>query len=101
MEGKLDDIMARFRIASERQPPRSTSPPATPDSTAAGSAAKPAATTGNATQLYDQATTDLTQGRYAMALTGYRTYLQKNPDTDLADNAQYGAGECFFGFFCR
>ena len=95
MEGKLDDIMARFRIASERQPPpRSASPPATPDSSASG--AKPAASGSNATQLYDQATTDLTQGRYPMALTGYRDYLKRFPDADLADNAQYGAGECFF-----
>jgi tol-pal system protein YbgF len=93
MEGKLDDIMARFRIASERQPPRSTAPPAGTDS--AGGSTKPAAA-GNTTQLYDQATTDLTQGRYAMALNGYRDYLRRFPDTDLADNAQYGAGECFF-----
>jgi tol-pal system protein YbgF len=48
------------------------------------------------TQLYDQATADLTQGRYAMALGNYREYLRKFPDTELADNAQYGAGECFF-----
>jgi tol-pal system protein YbgF len=97
MEGKLDDIMARFRIVSERQPPpRAADPsPAAPDTS--GKAAKPPATSGgNATQLYDQATTDLTQGRYAMALTGYRNYLQRFPETDLADNAQYGAGECFF-----
>ena len=94
MEGKLDDIMARFRIVSERQPPRSASPPAAGDS--AAGAARPAATASNATQLYDQATTDLTQGRYPMALTGYRDYLRRYPDTDLADNAQYGVGECFF-----
>jgi tol-pal system protein YbgF len=31
-----------------------------------------------------------------MALGGYRDYLRRFPDTDLADNAQYGAGECFF-----
>src|SRR5215831_14939542 len=94
MEGKLDDIMARFRIASERQPPRATTPPASQDSTAG--AAKPSAASSNPTQAYDQATTDLTQGRYAMALTGYRNFLARNPDADLADNAQYGAGECFF-----
>ena len=94
MEGKLDDIMARFRIVSERQPVRAASPPATPDS-AAGTG-KPAAAGANSTQLYDQATTDLTQGRYPMALGGYRDYLRRFPDTDLADNAQYGAGECFF-----
>jgi len=94
MEGKLDDIMARFRIASERQPAKQAPPPPAADSSAGP--AKPATTGANPTQLYDQATTDLTQGRYAMALTGYRNYLAKNPDTDLADNAQYGAGECFF-----
>jgi tol-pal system protein YbgF len=97
MEGKLDDIMARFRIASERQPvriPAAAATPATPDSGA--STAKPAASSPNPTQAYDQATTDLTQGRYAMALTGYRNFLAKNPGADLADNAQYGAGECFF-----
>ena len=94
MEGKLDDIMARFRIASERQPTRPASPPPGQDSTA--SSARPATTGSNSTQLYDQATTDLTQGRYAMALGGYRNFLTKNPDADLADNAQYGAGECFF-----
>jgi len=95
MEGKLDDIMARFRIATERQPPRTIPPPTATDSSAG--AARPATTgSSNPTQLYDQATTDLTQGRYAMALTGYRNFLTKNPDADLADNAQYGAGECFF-----
>src|SRR5262249_50901562 len=88
-EGKLGDIMARFRIASERQPPKSssTAPPAG-DSTRASN---PASTSTGSTQLYDQATSDLTQGRYAMALTGYREFLRRFPDTDLADNAQYGA----------
>ena len=96
MEGKLDDIMARFRIASERQPPPRAADPAPAATDTSGKAAKPATTGANSTQVYDQATTDLTQGRYAMALTGYRNYLQRFPDTDLADNAQYGAGECFF-----
>jgi len=93
MEGKLDDIMARFRIQSERQPARTPDPSSAPPDSARAS--KPASG-ANATQLYDQATTDLTQGRYAMALTGYREYLKRYPDTDLADNAQYGTGECFF-----
>lgn len=98
LEGKLDDIMARFRIASERAPARPADPaPANPNP------ANPAPTTPggtggavNPTQLYDQATQDLTQGRYSMALNTYREYLRRFPDTDLADNAQYGVGECFF-----
>jgi tol-pal system protein YbgF len=95
LEGKLDDIMARFRIASERAPARPADPgPANP-----GAPANPGGGTSggaNPTQLYDQATQDLTQGRYSMALNTYREYLRRFPDTDLADNAQYGVGECFF-----
>lgn len=98
LEGKLDDIMARFRIQSERQPVQRPSEPA-PAQPGPGGTAPPAtgAPGGPApTQVYDQATTDLTQGRYAMALTGYREFLRRFPEHDLADNAQYGSGECFF-----
>jgi tol-pal system protein YbgF len=106
LEGKLDDIMTRFRIQSERQAPARTTDPASAGTPAGGTAGTTvkggAAATGAAaagpdpTQLYDQATQDLTQGRYAMALGNYRDYLRRFPDTDLADNAQYGVGECFF-----
>ena len=47
-------------------------------------------------QLYDQATSDLTQGRYGLALQGFREFLRRFPDAELSDNAQYGIGECFF-----
>jgi tol-pal system protein YbgF len=108
LEGKLDDIMARFRIVSERQAAPRTPDPTPAGPPAAGKAGPPATggppvATGTSasagpdpTQLYDQATEDLTQGRYAMALGNYREYLRRFPDSDLADNAQYGAGECFF-----
>lgn len=106
LEGKLDDIMARFRIASERAParpaePTSTSPssPMSPGSGPTAGAAPvttPPANGIDRNQLYEQATSDLTQGRYSLALVAYRQYLQLFPETDLADNAQYGAGECFF-----
>jgi tol-pal system protein YbgF len=46
--------------------------------------------------MFDQATADLTQGRYAMALQGYRDLLRVHPTADLGDDAQYGVGECFF-----
>ena len=106
LEGKLDDIMARFRIASERAPARPAEPtstsPSSPMSPGGGpTAGAPPVTTPPANgidrnQLYEQATSDLTQGRYSLALVAYRQYLQLFPETDLADNAQYGAGECFF-----
>ena len=108
LEGKLDDIMARFRVVSERQAPArpAEAAPVAPGTNAGGTSTpatgtvspQPASPTGgpDPTQLYDQATADLTQGRYALALTSYRDYLQRFPSSDLADNAQYGAGECFF-----
>ncbi len=108
LEGKLDDIMARFRVVSERQGPARPADPASsaPGTNPASPSTPPPATASpprvapaggpDPTQLYDQATQDLTQRRYPMALTSYRDYLQRFPDSDLADNAQYGAGESFF-----
>lgn len=77
LNGKLDEVMGRFQQISAR--------------------AAPATPAGNEmNQVYDQASQDLTQGRYAMALQGFRGFLQKFPTSELADNAQYGVGECFF-----
>jgi tol-pal system protein YbgF len=94
IDGKLEDVMAKLRITSERssgREPAPVAPPATP-----GGAAPPAAAGPGATDLYDQATQDLTMGRYGMALQGYRDLLVRFPNSDLADNAQYGVGECYF-----
>ena len=79
LQGKLDEVMGRFQQISQRV----TAPPANP-------------TQGDPNQLYDQAAQDLTQGRYALALQGFREYLRRFPTTELADNAQYGVGESFF-----
>jgi tol-pal system protein YbgF len=80
LEGKLDDVMGRFQTISQRAaaPPPAGSQQVDPN------------------QLYDQAALDLTQGRYAMALQGFREFLRRYPATEMSDNAQYGVGECFF-----
>jgi tol-pal system protein YbgF len=79
LEGKLDEVMGRFRQVTER----AAAPP-------------PAAGGPDPNQLYDQAAQDLTQGRYDMALQGFREFVRRFPSTELADNAQYGIGECHF-----
>ncbi len=79
LEGKLDEVMGRFNTLSR---------PATPP------AAEPGAPDPN--QLYEQASQDLTQGRYPLALQEFRDFVQHFPTSDLADNAQYGVGECLF-----
>lgn len=79
LESKLDEAMQRF----DRNASRSTTTSPTP-------------TGGDPNQLYDQAAQDLTQGRYSMALQNFRLFVGKFPTHELADNAQYGVGECFF-----
>jgi len=79
LEGKLDEAMGRFQQVESRQP-ATPAAPGVPDPR----------------QLYDQASQDLTQGRYPLALQNFREYLRRAPTGELADNAQYGIGECFF-----
>jgi tol-pal system protein YbgF len=76
---RLGEALGRFTQQSQRQ-----STPANPG------------TAGNPNQAYDQASQDLTQGRYAIAIQGFRDFLRASPTSDLADNARYGAGEGFF-----
>jgi tol-pal system protein YbgF len=78
LEARLGEVMGRFQRVSER------------------TSAPPAAGGADATQLYDQAAQDLTQGRYEMALQSFRDVVRQFPASELADNAQYGVGECFF-----
>jgi tol-pal system protein YbgF len=80
LEARLEEAMGRVQQISQRVP---SAPPAAPGG-------------GDPAQIYDQAAKDLTQGRYAMALIGYRDFLKRFPGSELADDAQYGVGECLF-----
>lgn len=46
--------------------------------------------------IYNQARIDYTQGRYALAISGFRDVLDSDPRGDLADNAHYWVGESYF-----
>jgi len=46
--------------------------------------------------LYQTAYSDYLRGNYDLALLGFRQYMDSFPDTDLADNASYWIGECFY-----
>lgn len=48
------------------------------------------------TKLYDTAYDDYSRKNYSLARNGFEEYLRQFPDTDLADNAQYWIGECYF-----
>ncbi|MCG8456436.1 MAG: tol-pal system protein YbgF, partial [Holophagales bacterium] len=46
--------------------------------------------------LYDQAYSYYTSGNYDLAILDFRQYLENHPETDLADNATYWLGECYY-----
>lgn len=67
------------------QPPPQT-PPGTPGG---GPSADPQA-------LYNGAYNDYLKGNYDLALREFQEYLDNFPATDLADNATYWIGECYY-----
>jgi tol-pal system protein YbgF len=81
IDAKVDDLGSRV----EKSGSRSAAPPAVPGASAM-----------SADALYDQGALDLTQGRYGLALASFRGFVEQFPRHELADNARYGAGECFF-----
>jgi len=66
--------------------PRSTPPPAS-NRTAGGATAE---------ESYQAAYLDFSRGRYELALSGFRDFLRRYPDSPLADSAQYGIGESYY-----
>lgn len=47
-------------------------------------------------ELFKTAYADYSKGNYALAISGFKEYIQKFPNTDLTDNAQYWIGECHY-----
>lgn len=47
------------------------------------------------TDIYNQARIDYTQGRYPLAISGFKDVLDLDPGGDLADNAHYWTGEAY------
>jgi tol-pal system protein YbgF len=46
--------------------------------------------------LYQSAHNDYIRGSYDLAIQSFKSYLELFPDTELADNAAYWIGECYF-----
>jgi tol-pal system protein YbgF len=54
-------------------------------------------TPGNPDQLFAAAYGDYSRGNYDLAASEFRQYVETYPSSEMADNAQYWIGECFFG----
>jgi len=46
--------------------------------------------------MYQAAYSDVAAGRYNLAREAFQTYLKYFSDTEVADNAQYWIGECYY-----
>lgn len=107
LQGQLEDTNYRIaqlsqQIAAASQDLKAVRTATAPSDPAAGAAPgatlAPAgqATTTDPETLYQTAYSDYLRGAYDLALLGFRQYLDAYPETDLADNAVYWIGECFY-----
>lgn len=76
-------------IPEGTQQPPPTPPPGNPGGGGGGPSADPQA-------LYNGAYNDYLKGNYDLALREFQEYLDNFPATDLADNATYWIGECYY-----
>ncbi len=94
LRSQLDYTSRQIR----RSEPRPSGRPARAD-TAAGRSARPDTAGGPALEeqgLYNAALQHLQQGRYPLAINGFREYLSKFPEGALGDAAQYGIAEAYY-----
>jgi tol-pal system protein YbgF len=68
--------------------PAATPPPQQP--------VRPSGPAADPQSLYNSAYNDYLRGKYDLALQGFEEYLKNFPGTDLADNATYWIGECYY-----
>ncbi len=95
LQDKLED--ANYRLAQVSQQIAATNQDirAARTSPATAGDALPTATSDPET-LYQTSYSDYLRGNYDLAMQGFRQYLESFPETDLADNAIYWIGECFY-----
>lgn len=48
------------------------------------------------TEIYLQAFSDYTSGRYRQGITGFESFIRRYPESEYAGNAQYWLGECYY-----
>jgi tol-pal system protein YbgF len=70
-------------------------PPATPPGPVAAVPARPSAGALQPQDIYQAAYIDFSKGSYSLAIAGFREFLRRYPDHDLAGSAQYWIGEAY------
>jgi len=105
LQANLEDTNYRLaqlsqQIAATNQELKSVRPAPPPAAEGAEPGAEgpapPPATAANPQTLYQSAYNDYLRGNYDLAIRGFQDYFDHFPDTDLADNAVYWIGECYY-----
>lgn len=114
LSSRLDELAARLEGLTRRAaapptptpatPPRASAPPPAPSgpvTTAPSGSTTPAMRPPAAGMLqpqdvYQASYIDFSKGSYVLAVAGFREFLRRYPDHELADNAQYWIGEAHF-----
>ncbi len=99
LSARMDELSQRLDSLSRQAPVNGGSGQrsggAPPSVSAAPGAAKPAGG-GTAEEAYQAAYLDFSKGLYPLAITEFRDFLRRFPDSKLADSAQYWIGESYF-----
>jgi tol-pal system protein YbgF len=103
LSSRVDELSTRVetlnRQARATPPPRSATPaspaPAPGAASAPPAAGGPRPTTGalQPQDIYQASYLDFSKGSYALAIAGFREFLRRFPEHELAGNAQYWIGE--------
>ena len=96
LQGKLEDTNYRLsqlsqQIATTNQELRNFRAPLP-----TGAVGEGAVVPADPETLYQSAYSDYLRGNYDLAIMAFQQYLQSFPETDLADNALYWIGECYY-----
>jgi tol-pal system protein YbgF len=73
-----------------------TAPPGTQPPLTEVAVAPPAVPGEDPMQMYQAAYRDYQRGNFDLAISGFRDFIARNPNSDLADNASYWIGESLF-----
>ncbi len=101
LASELKRVSARLEELSQRleQRTRQPGPPASQPfgpRTGQGPTTSPPPTGPRPTEVYQTAYLDFSKGNYALAITGFREFIRRFPDSPLAETAQYLIGEAYF-----
>ncbi len=94
LTARVDDLSRRLETLSRQL--RAMLPPAGPAPPRPAPAPPRAPGDPQPADVYQTAYIDFSKGNYPLAVQGFREFLRRFPDADLANNAQYWVGEAYF-----